>query len=94
MDSDMLKEFLNNLVRQIAFIPTDVLEAYLHEYHSHIQHAHSVGPILDPTGYRNALHGHEFENAERQLKMTEHILEIRKLIDEHEAMRLKLIGEE
>jgi hypothetical protein len=88
----MMEELLLNLVRQIAFIPTEELQAHVDACRSSIARAHSVGAILDPTAYRDALQNHGFENSGRQLKMAEHILGIRKLIDEHETMRQEYLA--
>lgn len=90
----MLADFLLNIVRQIAIVPTEELEAHIERSADSLSRAHAMGPILDPTAYRNTLYGGGFDAAENHLKMVKHLLSIRKLIDEREAMREEILGKE
>lgn len=91
---EMMQEVLVMIVRQIALIPTADLEAHIADAQDSLSMMHSAGPILDPTYYRNSMHDGTFDNAERQLKMAEHLLCVRQLIDEHEAQRLEVLAKE
>lgn len=89
---ESMQEFLLMLVRQIAMLPTADLEAHIQKSRNSLSLMDAAGPILEPTYYRNSLHDGTFDNARRQLKMSEHLLEVRKLIDEHEVERQEILA--
>lgn len=97
MDRDALQFFLLNIVRQIGIIPHDDLEAHVEYAREQISFADGIGPLLDPTGWIRAQSTGEFDMARAHLEMCEHILSIRKLMNQHEALRqeyLKKTGEQ
>ena len=90
MDStelDDIKFFMLNIVRQIAYLEVDKLEAHVEAIKAEQQRFDSIGPMLDPTYWMRARNTGEFDLAVTQLRIVEHLLEIRKLMDRNEGLR-------
>lgn len=95
-DNHMGKEFITMLLRQaiqsLTFISTEDLEAHVRESRNSLNYTNSMGHILDPTGYRDALQSGQLEDARYQLEMVEHLLKVRQIVDEREAFVKKIKG--
>ena len=70
---------LKNTIQQLGLIPVDKLEEYVTNCRDDISRADSLGPIMDPTGYRDALQSGAYEDARLQLKIVEKLLEAVKM---------------
>jgi hypothetical protein len=79
------KEFMQSVLRNAAgmlyIIPLDELEAYVKEVRDNNNRWNSVGAILDPTAFRDAMHNGKLEQAKAELEMAEHLLEVRRLVE-------------
>lgn len=90
MEKEFIAMMLRQAVQALTFISTEDLEAHVRESRDSLRRADSMGHILDPTGYRNALQSGELENARYQLQMAEYLLKVRQIIDEREAFVKKM----
>lgn len=86
MNDEQIQFMMVNILKQLAMIPTDDLETYIRDIEDNNQRFENVGAIVDPTAYRNALYNGELENAKAMLKITKGMLEVRRAIDEREAL--------
>jgi hypothetical protein len=66
----------------LQLLPRVELEAYVESISRNNSIYDSVGPIFDPTEYRQTLHSGRRESARVQLEITRHLMEARKLIDQ------------
>lgn len=82
-DNESLKFFLLNIVKQLSIIPTGEIEEFIRSNRSNLNNWHSIGSLIDPTAYRNQLYSGEFDTADGVLEMYDHLLAVRKLIDQH-----------
>ena len=76
---------LQNIVRMLALIPTEALEKHVEDNRSHLGSWDSIGSMIDPTAYRDALHSGRLEDAQNQLEITKYLLLARRSIDVREA---------
>lgn len=84
--TEMTRDFLLNIVRQVAILPLDDLQAVLDDAQASRAYWDSIGCMVDPTKYRNMLYDGTFDHAELQTKAVGHLVEIRKLIDAMDAI--------
>lgn len=80
------QEFALNIVRQIAYLDAEELEAGVKDAKAARQHWDSIGVMLDPTTWHRMADDGSFERSDAQVEMLEYLLAIRKLIDKHEAL--------
>lgn len=85
VEHDDMVFFLQNIARQLALIPTAVLEQHVRESGASLRRADSLGAMLNPTAYRNALYSGEIQDARNQLEIVRHLLAARRAIDVREA---------
>lgn len=92
-EKKMLQMFLLGIVQQIGLLDVKQLKEHLSEARNSMSRVDSIGPILDPTGYRNSLQDGSFERARIQIEILDHLLAIRVLGATHDdsirAMREK-----
>lgn len=84
-DDEMMVEVLQSIARMIAMLPADELRAHVEKCRNSINRAHSIGHIVDPTAYRNAMWDGTIDDAGHQLEIAEAILKARVAIDKREA---------
>lgn len=77
--ADMVREFMLNIVRQIALLDLAQMEAVQAESYQSHAYWDSVGGMLDPTAYRNLLQRGGLEHARLQSEVVDHLIAIRKL---------------
>lgn len=81
----MEKEFIEMVLRQAIQMLHMVEVADLEEYVSSISKNNSmydaIGPILDPTEYRDTLHSGKRDRVRTQLQITQKLLEVRQLVE-------------
>lgn len=89
MDINSTKEFMLNIVRQIALLDLEAMrEANADAARSQAEWD-AVGAILEPTRYRDMLYDGTLKHAELQGAVVEHLIAIRELVDALEALRSK-----
>lgn len=81
---DTLTMVLRSVIQTLSYIMTEDLENHCNKAERQIMRADSMGAILDPTGYRDALQSGQIEDARYQLRMAQHLLAARKVLDERE----------
>ena len=92
-DNEMTREFMANIVRQIAFLSVDDMKAVLLEARASRQRWDSIGSLLKPTEYRDMLYDGTFDHAQLQDEIAAHLISIRERIDKLEAISAKHRGE-
>lgn len=78
---------LKGLVPLLAMIPIRGLREHVNTCRRQIDRADSIGCLIDPTAYQNALYDGTLEDARIQLEIAEAILEARQLIQKRETQR-------
>jgi len=91
MESKMLQEFMRNIVRQIALLDVETMQQIQAEAAQSRQYWDSVGGMVDPTTYRNMLHTGMLDHAGMQSAIVDHLIAIRKLISDMDAITQKNI---
>ncbi len=81
MNDSFIQSHLHNIAGMLAFIETADLERYVQSVSRNNSLYDAMGPILDPTEYRDTLHGGKHESAAIQLQIARKMLEIRQLMD-------------
>lgn len=76
---------LATIAQMLALVPTEQVRQHVTVCRSSIDRADSLGSILDPTAYREALHDGSLQDAKNQLAIAEGLLKVRELIDKREA---------
>lgn len=85
MPEDFLPEHLATIARMLALIPMQQLDEYVNKHHLQLGYYDAVGPILQPTEYRDVLQNGRYDDARHQLKIVDALLTVRKLIEEREG---------
>lgn len=80
-----LTQYLAMIARTLAMVPTQQLSDYVDKCHIDLSYADAVGPILEPTGYRDALQSGQLDDARNQLEIVDALLTVRMMIDKREA---------
>ncbi len=83
---------LQGVVKTLALIETDELEAHVTECRRHLDHWTGIGPLIDPTQYRKAIQSGEQQDAVLQMEIAEALLKARQMIDRREAYVRSLPG--
>lgn len=81
-DKDVMQSMLRSVVGLMHMIPTEEIEEYIEGVSANNSMYDAVGPILDPTDYRNNLHSGKRDNMRVELQIVRKMLEIRKLIEQ------------
>jgi hypothetical protein len=89
MDDTMLKDFMLNIVRQITLLDLDEMRAVNIGARRSIEHWDSIGVMLDPTAYRDMLGSGTRESAKLQARIVDHLIAVRELFDQLEAVSVK-----
>jgi len=76
---------LQGVGKTLAMIDTSELEAHITEHRLHLEHWTGIGPLLDPTQYREAIKSGKHQDAVLQLEICEALLVARKAIDVREG---------
>jgi hypothetical protein len=76
---------LQQAARFLAMIPLEDFERYVVDGQKELSIADSMGPLLDPTGWRQAHNDGSFEEAKRQQGIVEHLLAARKLFGDNKS---------
>lgn len=84
-ERDMLQMFLLNIVQQVGLLDIEQLKQHISQARLSLSRADSIGPILDPTGWRNASQDGAFDRARIQVEILEHLLAIRLLGEKHDG---------
>lgn len=82
MDTEELQTVLREFVGMLSLISIDDLEKHVNDVARNNNMYDTVGPIFDPTAYRNTLASGRRDHARVQLEIAKHCLEIRKLFDQ------------
>lgn len=87
-----LQKDLSKITRLILMIDEEELKTHYITNKDQINTAKSVGHIIDPTAYRNALSNGDFENAELQSELCKHLIEAKKVADRlHPSVKLQIL---
>jgi len=92
MDKEFLKTHLQTIAVMLAMIPLEELEAYVTENSRHLSMYDALGPMLDPTDYRDALYGGRRDDAGHQLSIVQELLHARQAIEKREQFVRKAQG--
>lgn len=76
---------LATIAQMLALVTTEQVRQHVAACRSSIDRADTLGSILDPTAYREALHDGSLQDAKNQLAIVEALLKARELIDKREA---------
>lgn len=87
MDPETLKATLLTITIMLHSIETTDLEAYVNSVATNNATYDTIGPIVDPTAYRDMLHSGRRDNLRVQLEITRKLLEARRLIDQLQVTR-------
>lgn len=81
-DREVMQGMLRSVVGLMHMIPTEEIEAYIEGVSANNSMYDAVGPILDPTDYRDNLHSGKRDNMRVELQIVKKMLEIRRLIEQ------------
>lgn len=84
MTDGEIQALLVSVSRLLTLIDTYDLQAHVEDCKRSLSRASSIGPLLDPTGYRNAMQTGQMEDAKHQLAIAESLLAARQAIDARE----------
>lgn len=84
MDPDLIMSMLRSAATGLAIIPLADLEAYVDQCAANNYRSESLGPIIDPTAYRDALYDGCLDDARNQLEIARHLLAARRAIEKRE----------
>jgi len=85
MDIDRIILQLRSVGTMLIMIDTDELEKHVIYHRRHIEHWTGIGPLLDPTQYRDAIKSGKQQDAILQLEIVEALLKARQAIDKRET---------
>lgn len=85
-DTEMVQEFMRNIVRQIALLDVEQMRQVQNEARQSRQYWDSVGGLIDPTTYRNMLSNGTWEHSRMQTEVVDHLVAIRKLVADMDAI--------
>jgi hypothetical protein len=81
MEQEFIEMMLRQAIQALVFIELADLEEYVKGISKNNSIYDAVGPILDPTEYRDTLHSGRRDRARTHLQITQKLLEVRRLID-------------
>lgn len=81
MDDEIIQSILKTSVGMIHAIDLADLEAYIDRVSANNATYDTLGPILDPTAYREKLYSGQRDALRTELEIARKLLEIRKLVD-------------
>ncbi len=82
---DEISAILASCARVLTFIETDELERYTEAHQDSLSMWGTMGPMLEPTAYRDSLISGKAEDAKYLLAIAEALLLVRQAIDAREA---------
>ena len=94
MDKEFLKNHLATIAVMLAMIPLDELESYVKDNSHHLAMYDALGPMLDPTDYKDAIFGGRRDDAHAQLVIVQKLLDARRAIEKREEFVRKVQGDE
>jgi len=80
-DTQATRAFMQMILQQLVLVSADDLKVALDEAASSQSIWDAVGPILEPTRYRDMLYNGTFDHATVQADIVRHLIAIRELID-------------
>jgi hypothetical protein len=81
MEQEFIEMMLRQAIQMLHMIEVADLEEYVSSISKNNSMYDAIGPILDPTEYRDTLHSGRRESARMQLQITQKLLEVRQLIE-------------
>lgn len=81
MDQEFIEMMLRQAIQALHFIEVADLEKYVSSIGENNSIYDAIGPILDPTEYRDTLHSGKRDRARTQLQITRKLLEVRQLVE-------------
>lgn len=84
MTDNEIQTILVNAARMLILLDTNELEQYVQSMERQHSRASTIGAMLDPTAYREALDSGAKQDADNQLQIAKHLLDARKAIDKRE----------
>jgi hypothetical protein len=82
MEQEFIEMMLRQAIQALHFIEVADLEEYVSSISKNNSVYDAIGPILDPTEYRDTLHSGKRDRARTQLEITRKLLEVRQMIDQ------------
>lgn len=89
---DGIMMLLKTIAQTIALIPTEELREYVNWHTNYLSRVDSIGSMLNPTAYRNAMYDGTLDDARNQKEIVEAILKVREVIDKRESEADKFRG--
>jgi hypothetical protein len=80
MEQEFIEMMLQQAVQALHWIEVADLEEYVSSISKNNSIYDAVGPIQDPTEYRDTLHSGKRDRVRTQLQITQHLLQARRLI--------------
>ncbi len=81
MNHELIEVFLRNATLSLSALTTEDIEGYINAISRNNSLYDAMGPIVDPTEYRSALHSGRINSARVQLDIARKLLDIRRLMD-------------
>ena len=81
MDKEGTQEFMQNIVRQIAYLDLETMKAMNAEANHSRQMWDGIGALLHPSEYRDSMYDGAMKHGAAQENIVDHLIAIRELID-------------
>ena len=81
MEQEFIEMMLRQAIQAVHWIELADLEEYVSSISKNNSVYDAIGPILDPTEYRDTLHSGRRDRARTQLEITRKLLEVRQMIE-------------
>lgn len=81
MDQEFIEMMLRQAIQMLHMIEVADLEGYVSSVSKNNSTYDAIGPILDPTEYRDTLHSGKRDRVRTQLQIAQKLLEVRQLVE-------------
>lgn len=81
MEQEFIEMMLRQAIQMLHMIEVADLEGYVSSISKNNSLYDVMGPILDPTEYRDTLHSGKRDRARTQLQITQKLLEVRRMVE-------------
>ena len=81
MEQEFIEMMLRQAIQSLIYVELADLEEYVSSIGKNNNMYDTIGPILDPTEYRDTLHSGERDRVRTQLQITQKLLEVRQMLE-------------
>lgn len=81
MEQEFIEMMLRQAIQSLLYAEIADLEEYVSSISKNNSMYDTIGPILDPTEYRDTLHSGKRDRVRTQLQITQKLLEVRQMLE-------------